>query len=308
MNKKLATILSSVFILICIGYIAYDIASGRSENPIVSITQESTNTIETNWAIEKSVEIGFGELNCVAVSENEIIYCGGNSFIASYNKDFQLLWNINTEQTIYALAEYNGFIYAAGQEEILVFDSSGTLIDTWGPYDDDAMLTSISANKDYIAFADAGNLLVFVVDKTGALKSIIGHPGTQFIIPSAYFDVHLNTNNTIYIANTGKRQIELRDIKGDLISSFGEEGDDFNSFCGCCNPSHFDLTSEGDFITAEKGINRLKVLHPDGSLLEPLAQPPHFLASVPVDISVSKTGSVFAANSYDSKIYVFTRY
>ena len=225
----------------------------------------------------------------------------------STTEEFNEAWKKETNLPIFAVSSYSDTIYAATQEEIMIFSIDGDSLDTWGPYDDNAILTSISANKDYVAFADAGNQLVFVCDRYGALKSIIGHPGNQFIIPSAYFDVLLTESNQVVVANTGKRQIEFRSIDGELIRSFGEEGDELEFFCGCCNPSHFDFTPDGMVITAEKGINRIKVLDQAGKLIEPLAQPSNFIASVPVDISVSPSGEIYAANRNDSSVYVFKR-
>ena len=307
MNRKLAGIVSISLIVICIGYIIYDIATGKSDNRVATPTRIESHSIETDWHIDKEFFVDIGELTSVVVADNDLIICAGDSFLACYDIEFNLLWQQTVKETIYALAESEGVIYAAGHEEILVYDSKGQLLEKWGPYDDGALLTGISANQNYIAFADAGNQLVFVTDKSGALKSIVGHPGNQFIIPSAYFDVILSENDTLIIANTGRRNIEFRTINGDLIRSIGEEGDAFENFCGCCNPSHLGLLPDGNIVTAEKGINRLKILRPDGTLVEPVAQPEHFAASIPLDLSVSREGLVFGANRRDSKIYVFKR-
>jgi hypothetical protein len=307
MNRKFAGIVSISLIVICIGYIIYDIATGKSDSKVLTPTETESHSIETNWLIDSEFFVDIGKLSSIAITDNDLILCAGDSFLACYDIEFNLLWQQAVDESIYALAESEGVIYAAGHEEIMVFDSTGQLLEKWGPYDDGALLTGISANQNYVAFADAGNQLVFVTDKRGALKSIVGHPGNQFIIPSAYFDVIISDYDTLIIANTGKRNIEFRTIKGDLIRSIGEEGDEFENFCGCCNPSHIDILPDGNIVTAEKGINRLKITRPDGSFLEPVAQPEHFAASIPLDISVSREGLIYGANRKDSKIYVFKR-
>jgi hypothetical protein len=68
------------------------------------------------------------------------------------------------------------------------------------------------------------------------------------------------------MANTGNFRIEMRTIDGNIISTFGEPGITPEDFCGCCNPSHFALIPQG-FVTAEKGINRIKILSHEGDLL-----------------------------------------
>lgn len=307
MNKKVAGIVSIVFILICIGYIIFDIASGKSDKKTIVVKETNQTELITQWAISGKIKVENGKLTSVAVTEDDKVICAGESFIARYNARLSLDWEKSLEETVWALKTFGDTIYAATREKIWLFNQSGKLLDEWGPYDDEAIITSITANKGYVAFADAGNQLVYVVNKNGALKSIVGHPGKQFIIPSAYFDVHLTMDDTLVIANTGKRNIEFRNIDGELFRAIGEEGDEFEEFCGCCNPAHFALTPAGNIVTAEKGINRIKVIKPNGELVEPVAQPVHFGPPVPLDISVSKGGLIYAANPKDSIIYIFKR-
>lgn len=307
MNKKVVGIISVVFILICIGYIIYDIATGKSDIKVVVEEETEQAELETQWSTVKEFKVEAGRLTSVALTDRDNLICAGETFIAGYNTNFSLDWERLLEETIWALDVYGDTIFAATRENIYLFNLSGELMDEWGPYDDEAIITSITANRDFVAFADAGNLLVYVVNKNGALKSIVGHPGNQFIIPSAYFDVHLTIGDTLVIANTGKRNIEFRNIEGELFRAFGEEGDEFDEFCGCCNPAHFAFAPDGNIVTAEKGLNRIKIIKPDGALIEPVAQPAHFTAYIPVDIAVSSDGLIYAANPKDSKIYIYKR-
>lgn len=307
MNKKVAGIVSVVFILICIGYIIFDIATGKSDKKVVVEEETEQTELETQWSIVKEFRVEAGRLTSVALTYSDNLICAGESFISAYSTNFSLEWEIPLEETIWALDVSGDTIFAATRENIYLFSLSGELLDEWGPYDDEAIITSITANRDYVAFADAGNLLVYVVNKNGALKSIVGHPGIQFIIPSAYFDVHLTKDDTLVIANTGKRNIEFRNIEGELFRVFGEEGDEFDEFCGCCNPAHFAFAPDGNIVTAEKGLNRIKLIKPDGVLIEPVAQPANFTAYLPVDLAVSSKGLIYAANPKDSKIYIFKR-
>lgn len=308
MNKKVAGVISIIIITACIAYIVYDIATGKSEIKVASVTTSPDEAIETNWQIFKEVNISFGNLTSVALTKDDQIICGGESFLAGYDSNLSQTWGKPIEETIFALAVFGDTIYAVSREKIILFTLSGERIEEWGPYDDEPIITSVSANKEYVAFADARNLLVFVVNKRGALISIVGHPGNQFIIPSPYFDVVLTENDTLVIANTGKRNIEFRTIEGDLIRSIGEEGSSFEYFCGCCNPAHFAFAPDGNIITAEKGINRIKIIKRSGELVEPVAQPERFRASSPVDLAISKDGLIYAANRYNSTLYVFKRF
>ena len=306
MKRKTAGIFAVIIIIVCIGYIVYDIATGRSDNKIIIEPEDTTQGINTNWDIIHELRFTDGTLKAVA-SSKEAIYCGGDSFLVCLDLNYERLWSINTGNPVNALCYNNDTLYAATYDKILLYDITGIFIGEWGPYDDGAFLTGLSANKNYLAIADAGNKLVFVVDKNGALKSIVGYPGNQFIIPSFYFDVALTPFDTLLVANTGRRQIEFRTIEGRLVRAIGEEGDSFRDFCGCCNPSHFALMPNGNIVTAEKGINRIKILRTSGKLVEPVAQMGIFKASIPLDIAVGENGHIYGAYSGNSTLYSFER-
>lgn len=307
MNKKTAGIISIVIIFAFIGYIIFDVATGRSDRTTAAEELTVRQELITNWQITNELHITEGRLQAVSLAGNENIICGGDSFLSLYDNTYEQLWNTNTPSALTALAAFGDTIYAATNETLLLYDTSGKLIDEWGPYDDEAIITSIAANSNYIALADAGNKLVFILDRKGALKSIVGYPGDPFIIPSPYFDVWLTGDDILVVANTGERQIEFRTLEGRVIRAIGEEGDELQYFCGCCNPSHFTLTPGGKIITAEKGINRIKVLDQDGRLIEPLASPAFFKPSSPLDIVAAGEDLVYAANSDNSTLYTFRR-
>lgn len=306
MKRKTAGILAVIIIIVCIGYIAYDIITGRSDKEVIIEQEDAFHSINTNWDVIHELRFSDGILKAVA-SSNDAIYCGGDSFLVCLDLEYREQWSLNTDSPVNAVCFNNDTLYAATDDRIMLYGMDGTMLSEWGPYDDGAYITGISANRNFLAIADAGNKLVFVVYKSGALKSIVGYPGNQFIIPSFYFDVALTPFDTLLAANTGKRQIEFRTIDGTLIRAIGEEGDSFRDFCGCCNPSHFALTPEGNIVTAEKGINRIKILLPSGKLVEPVAQLGIFKASIPLDITVGENGLIYGAYRGNSTLYTFER-
>ena len=191
-------------------------------------------------------------------------------------------------------------------ELILIISSGGEIKDEWGPFEDNGIITSVSSNRSYVAFADAGNKMIFILDKNGMVKKIIGQNDGQFIIPSPYFDVALTSDNTLFVANTGHRRVETRTIEGEFRSYFGEPGTAPEAFCGCCNPAHFIVIPDG-FVTAEKGINRIKILSKSGEFVEFVSSMNKFMASIPLDLASADGKTIYAANPADSKLYIFTR-
>jgi hypothetical protein len=305
MKNKSAAYISVIIILVFILYIIYDTSTPDREIKQAKKSYENS-LVEDKWQISDSIYSIFGPLKAVSVSINGDILLGGNSFVACYSQDLKPLWDVNTPHPVTSLSISGDTILASTQETIILINPVGKIINEWGPYDDSCIITSVASNKAFIAFADAGNKLVFIVKKTGELHTIIGHTGKQFIIPSPYFDVALTADNKLIVANTGERRVETRSFEGDLISYFGEPGLSPQTFCGCCNPAHFALLSDG-MITAEKGINRIKIVNKNGDFIEFVSSRNNFSPSIPLDVAAFKENTIYAANPADSKLYKFTR-
>ena len=305
MKKKIYAIISLIIILTFIGYIIYDsISSVKIENP----EKESGNTTgpSDQWRIEKEFQSTDGQLLSVAVSENGTIYLGGDSFLACYDESLSSKWNLKMPGKITAISVYGDTVFAASVENIFLVSNNGRMITEWGPYEANSIITSVSAGRKYIAFADAGSKRVFIIRKDGEVISMLGQGNDEFIIPSPYFDVALSGEDLVFAANTGYRRIETWIADGIKKSQFGEPGTAPGAFCGCCNPAHFAVIPLG-FVTAEKGINRIKILGPDGAFIEFVSSKNSFTPSVPLDVASNDGITIYAANPADSKLYVFKR-
>ena len=306
MNKLWTTVAVIILILVFIGYMIFDLVL-RKETVQNNVQETIDSVISDQWIIERIFDCGKGKLKAVAVSEDGKIILAGESFIACYDSEMNPIWENSTDYEITSVTSTSDRIYAATINTIMVLNLEGKNITQWGPYDEKSMITSVSANKDIIAFADAAGKSVYILDSGGEVKYIIGKSGEQFIVPSPYFDVALGKDNTLFVANTGNRRIERRKTDGTLIDYFGEAGLAPDSFCGCCNPAHFALYGDG-FITAEKGVNRIKILNGKGEFTEFVSSVNNFLAPIPLDIAVSPQGeTIFGANPADSKLYTFKR-
>lgn len=305
MNKKIAAILSVLIILIFVGYIIFDTArpQATADNEIKS---KETNDFKDNWKISAELKVTEGSLKSVAVNSSGDIFLGGDSFVSRYDKDMKLVWNVKTPSAITALSTYGDTIFASTMDQILVLNFNGKILNEWGPFEDSCMITSVSSNMKYVAFADAGNKMIFILDKGGEVKKMIGQNGRKFVIPSPFFDVALDKDNYVYVANTGEHRIETYAPEGALISQFGEAGTAPEFFCGCCAPPHFALIPEG-FVTAEKGINRIKILNKKGEFVEFVNSKNNFIKSVPLDLASSDGKTIYGAYPAESKLYVFTK-
>jgi hypothetical protein len=305
MNKKFISIVAVLIILVFIGYMIYD--SVRPEDSDIS-TLVVNNTVyhDGNWKISEKMNVAEGNLKAVTVASDGSVILGGESFVSAYDNNLKQKWSLKTEAPVASLSAYGNNIYAATMELILVISAEGKLIEEWGPFEDNAIITSVSAGSSGVVFADAGNKIIVILDKEGVVRKMVGQNDGQFVIPSPYFDVALDSAGLIYAANTGHRRIETRSAEGAIISYFGEAGTAPDAFCGCCNPAHFVKTKTG-YITAEKGINRIKILGESGEFIEFVSSQNDFVPSVPLDLASADGQTIYAANPSDSKLYVFKR-
>lgn len=303
-KRNILALFSLVIILAFIGYIIYDTVK-IDRKPADTISSINDNGPADKWEITRVIDTQ-DRLKAVTVSSDGDVYAGGDSFIHCYNNQMSRLWQTETHEKITALAIYGDTLFATSEELIYLISPGGEMISEWGPYDENCIITSISANKNYLAIADAGNKIVFIIKKDGEVHSMVGHFVEKLLIPSPYFDVCLTDDDKLYMAHTGKSRIELRTIEGLLVSSLGTSGSAYDSFCGCCNPAHFTVVPQG-FITAEKGINRIKILEPAGVFIEYVSSVNDFVASAPLDVASADGKTIYGAYTADSKIYVFER-
>lgn len=301
MNKKLTALLALVIILAFIGYIIYDASTGSDKQEDSGILPDTV--YEENWSVDRTCIVSEGKLSSVAVAPDGNIFLGGDSFVKAVDNNLNDLWKLPAEQKITALSVSGDTVFASTQETILLISTSGKLLDEWGPYEDNSIITSVSAGKNVIAVADAGTRRVFVLDKKGVMRSMMGQSEEQFVIPSSYFDVALD-GNQLFVANTGNRRVETWTTEGKKLSQFGEPGTAPGAFCGCCNPAHFALIPQG-FVTAEKGINRIKILDRNGDFIEFVSSQNDFIPSIPLDVASVDGKTIYAANSVNSTLYVY---
>lgn len=305
MNRKYATLLIILVIMVFIGYIVYDVVFNREKQTAESSRVKSTDNPD-KWRVSAIIDPASGKVKAVGVMQNGNVLIGGESFISCYDQSSRLLWNKKTEKSVTALSVSGDTIFAATMETIMELNNEGIQIAEWGPFEDNAIITSVATNHSFIVFADAGNKMLVLLDKKGNMKTMIGKTGEPFIIPSPYFDVSIDIQNYIYVANTGNRRVEKRSLTGTILESFGQAGLAPDAFCGCCNPAHFALTP-GGFVTAEKGFNRIKLLDKKGNFIEFISSVNEFVPSLPLDVATADGKTIYGANPADSKVYVFKR-
>jgi hypothetical protein len=160
----------------------------------------------------------------------------------------------------------DGFLYAGYSDHIKVFDfRSDWKHARWDVPSEKAFLTSIAVDEWYVYTADAGSRRIWRYNKEGGEPLEIGKKdwanGVRgFYVPSPFFDIAISrSDGSLWAVNPGYHALENYRPDGMPLSMWENSGFNIEGFSGCCNPAHFALLPDGGFVTAEKGLPRVKI-------------------------------------------------
>ena len=218
-----------------------------------------------------------------------------------------------------------GRIYVGVEQRIELFEPDGRSAGSWEIGNENNRLTSIAVAKQDIFVADAANRLVLRFDVTGKHLGTIGTPDPArdmpgFVVPSAFFDVAVDAEELLHVANPGRLRIETLAFDGQLQSFWGQASPGLADFFGCCNPSQFALLPTGQFVTSEKGIPRGKIYSASGKFECVVAGPGQLgvadgeigdpradAGGTAFDVAADRDGRVLVLDQRTNRVRVFTR-
>lgn len=193
------------------------------------------------------------------------------------------------------------------------YNHDGTLVGKWESLDTKCVLTSMGASDQFLFVADAGNRRVLRYNFEGELlgqfegkaESSAGH---GFIVPSANFDLVVNSYGELWVVNPGKHAIENYTYEGQLRGFWEHSSMDIKGFSGCCNPAEITVTAEGDFVTSEKGMVRIKVYDSSGELKTVVAPPGKFVEEGKApEVVADQQGLIYALDFDRNVIRIFEK-
>jgi hypothetical protein len=123
-----------------------------------------------------------------------------------------------------------------------------------------------------------------------------------FIVPSPYFDLALNAEGDLWVANPGNHSIENYTEDGRMREFWKQSSMKIEGFSGCCNPAQFTFLPDGSFVTSEKGLVRIKIYKPSGEFKGVVAAPDKFVddGHAP-EVVADEAGNIYALD-FDKKM------
>lgn len=209
--------------------------------------------------------------------------------------------------------------FLAQIDEEMVWEGELDVLHSWGYADrySDVELTSIASNGREVFLADALGKRVLRHPRPCPPPS--GEPAppaellaSGFNVPST-MDLTITPEGELVTVDPGRFQIQVRDVYGDVVRSFGEGGTRIEQFFGCCNPIAVAVLSDGRFVTAEKGlgVTRVKVYTPSGELDSVVAGPGAFdepISGPPMklDVAVDSKDRILVLDPVRKQVRIFT--
>ncbi len=244
------------------------------------------------------------QLKGLAISDDDTVFVIGDRRVFIYDSHGNLANRFTLKEVAYCLDTIDGTnIFIGMKEHVEVFDATGTRISTWNSLGETASVTSLAAHNNHVVVADHGNKQLWIFTAEGKLQGFIDE---GFVVPSPYFAVDFDNDGNIWVVNPGRLRLEKYTPAGTRISSWGKASMELDGFPGCCNPTHFAIGQGGEFITAEKGIARLKIYDNQGTLQGVVAGPDKFKeGTTGLDLDIDSKGRVFVTDSVQRKVRIF---
>ncbi len=291
--------------------------AAASPRPIQDWTDEALarlRNVDPKWiAYRETARFAAGVTGPRAVAVDS----AGHTFVAGHNVVMIFgesgAGEIDLSDTPNCLAARDGSIYVGFKDHVEVFDLSGKRTAAWPALPSGALLTGIAAGASDVYLADSGRRLVVHTDRSGKVINEIGKPDPSrdipgILLPSPHLNVALVPDGTVWLNNAGRHRMENYSPDGTLERFWGAYGTNVDSFIGCCNPSDFALLADGSFVTAEKGVLRVKHYLPDGRFDSFVAPPAAFAPEITgVKLATAPDGRVVILDRSDATLRVFAR-
>ena len=317
---KTLLILISIVALATISIIFWPTKSCRNctpSNPDCQYDLMAIKKTDTNLLIQAHVQWikpSISNLTALAVDRTNRIIVGSMSAIEILAQQGKPLTCISVNEPVRCLATSpQGDIFAGFNDHVEVFDSTGVRKAVWKSPAPKTMLTSIAVSSSNVFVADCANRIVWRFSLVGEQTGQIGQKDQDqrkegFVVPSAFFDVAVASDDSLWVVNPGMHRLEHFTAEGKFLGAWGHFAMDTAGFCGCCNPSNMALTPEGEFVTSEKHIVRVKQYDATGQLKGVISGQEDWPdKAVGLDLAVDSNGRILALDPTADVIRIYTK-
>jgi len=247
----------------------------------------------------------------IAVDAEDVIYCLGDDEVRIYEPGgtFIRSWKVKPKSACLEVGP-DGRVYVGGLGRVEFYSSRGEYeggLDI-GTSKRPAAVSAIKLQGNEILVADAMAKIIHRYDATGKLIGIIGDKNKtgSFMLPNGWLDIDIDAYGTIWATDTGRHRVSGWVLDGSPVGDFGKFGMQKPSdFVGCCNPVNLAVTPDGNIVTAEKMISRVKVYDPEGTLLAFIGPENFDPKCTHIHLAVDSAGRILTADPIRREIKIF---
>jgi DNA-binding beta-propeller fold protein YncE len=258
------------------------------------------------------IETGFAQARGVAV-------CPDGSVIVVGDAEARVFGAEGTRKSVVATGGSpacvavapDGTVVVGYTDHVELFDAKGARIAAWPSLGERARITAVAANDREVWVGDAGNRIAIGYDRTGRKIGRVGAKDAAahyagLVLPSPHLDVALTSDGHVIVNNPGEHRIETHSRDGKMLTSWGQESNEIEGFCGCCNPTDFAILPDGRFVTSEKGLPRVKLYNARGDFDGVVAAPDAFDDSVVgLDLAAGRDGRIYVLDPKTKTVRIF---
>jgi hypothetical protein len=318
MNRRLIILVSVILFGIIVLLVVLDIRKNRTDarpdNPY-GLNLDEFSLVDSaliQWREVLQMTLNDTEKRGIAFGMEKIWLIGDN-YLQVISTEGEQLMKKELSGSPSCITIYHSDIYIGFTDHIRSYDYEGKEKLVWASPGDSTFLTSLAVKDSFLYAADAGKRRVLQYHTDGTLLAIFDGRREAgdihgFIVPSPYFDLGIAPDGELWVVNPGNMALENYTPEGRLRGFWNKTGADINGFSGCCGPAQIAIMPDGSFVTAEKGLVRIKIHRASGELESVVAPPSLFVnSSHAPDLAVGSRGEIYALD-FDSKmIRVFER-
>ena len=316
MNRKviisILILLAAVIVALVVIDVMHSRPENRPDNPYEYSVDQFKSVDSTLIKYEETLDFTFGDLVLRGIAfANDRLYLVEDNFLVIFSTEGKKLAKSPLPESPSCVAASSNGIYIGFTNHIAQYNLDGLLIKSWEPLGDSTVLTSLATQDCFVFAADAGKRRVLKYMTNGELAgSFTGKRDSAdlhgFIIPSPYFELAVNSFGELWVVNPGQHAFENYTFDGELRGFWEKTAMTIEGFSGCCNPAQMAVLPDGSFVTAEKGMVRIKVHKASGELLSVVAPPEAFEGETHApDLAVSPSGDIYALDFERKMIRVF---
>jgi len=198
------------------------------------------------------------------------------------------------------------FVSDSTAQKVYAFDKDGKMVMAIGKKDElgnpAGLAIDAATNRLYVANAKIHRIKVYDTND-GKFLFDIGNRGSdvgQLNFPTNLFI----RNGKLYVTDTGNFRVQLLDLDGKYLKSFGKIGDGFGNFA---RPKGVAADSEGHVYVTDAAFDNFQIFDDQGKLLMFVGSrgrgPGSF--AIPAGLHVDEKDQIYVADQYNQRVQVF---